>query len=195
MYMQGFTSVATAGAESTACLTFLLPAWVLDGRAKYSAACLASLLMGVLVHFLSKVRHDLVCKSRAQAPSARSLLSRATLLALHGAQVLLGYFLMLIAMTYSVELFAMVWVGLTVGYGVFNLQSTPDLNSTDPCCSEGEGYEEDEQQQQQYTMMGGAGPTEKTRLRSAPSSRGDVQLIYMQAPTSSSGSSSSSERV
>jgi hypothetical protein len=41
--------------------------------------------------------------------------------------VTVGYVLMLIAMTYSVELFCMVISGLTVGFGVF--QAAPGISS------------------------------------------------------------------
>jgi len=54
---------------------------------------------------------------------------------LFGVQVSLGYFLMLIAMTYQAELFACVVLGLSVGHALFNLQEPPSTN-TDPCCAE-----------------------------------------------------------
>ena len=41
--------------------------------------------------------------------------------------------LMLIAMTYEVELFIMVVVGLTLGHGLFNLKA-PILESAEACC-------------------------------------------------------------
>ena len=41
---------------------------------------------------------------------------------------------MLVAMTYSVELFSMVIAGLTVGFGVFNLKR-PAAESIEPFCN------------------------------------------------------------
>ena len=55
---------------------------------------------------------------------------------LHGVNVVLSYFIMLVAMTYNVELFSMAVTGLTVGYMFFNL-TEPPRHTTDPCCSLG----------------------------------------------------------
>jgi hypothetical protein len=52
-------------------------------------------------------------------------------------QVTMGYFIMLIAMTYQTELFIMVVLGLTVGHAVFNLDG-PVLESAEACC---QGFE------------------------------------------------------
>jgi len=46
---------------------------------------------------------------------------------LYGCQATLGYFAMLVAMTYQVELFVSIIAGLIVGHGIFNRKS---LNST-----------------------------------------------------------------
>ena len=54
---------------------------------------------------------------------------------LYGAQVTTGYLMMLIAMTYSAEIFTMVVLGLTTGYAIFNLE-LPIPKNTDPCCAE-----------------------------------------------------------
>lgn len=48
-------------------------------------------------------------------------------------QAVLGYFLMLIAMTYQVELFLAVVLGLGVGHTLFNVQE-PVSESVDACC-------------------------------------------------------------
>ena len=47
---------------------------------------------------------------------------------------MLGYLAMLVAMTYSVELFLCVVAGLVIGHGVFNL-GTPVGETVDPCCA------------------------------------------------------------
>ena len=45
--------------------------------------------------------------------------------------------LMLVAMTYSSELFFMVVLGLSLGYGVFLVEKHAPV-STDPCCADDE---------------------------------------------------------
>ena len=47
---------------------------------------------------------------------------------------MLGYFAMLVAMTYSVELFLCVCFGLVAGHGLFNMDG-PVSESVDPCCA------------------------------------------------------------
>ena len=47
---------------------------------------------------------------------------------------MLGYLAMLVAMTYSVELFLCVVAGLVIGHGAFNL-GTPVGETVDPCCA------------------------------------------------------------
>merc|ERR1711968_2989 len=54
---------------------------------------------------------------------------------LYGVNLAFGYFLMLIAMTYSSGLFSMVILGLVVGHGLFNMK-LPVRESTDPCCTD-----------------------------------------------------------
>ena len=54
---------------------------------------------------------------------------------LHGLQLLLAYLLMLAAMTYNMELFLSVIVGLTVGYATFNVNLPPPA-VTEPCCAD-----------------------------------------------------------
>jgi hypothetical protein len=51
-----------------------------------------------------------------------------------GLNLFLGYLAMLVAMTYSVELFLCVLVGIVAGHAVFNL-GTPVGETIDPCCA------------------------------------------------------------
>lgn len=48
----------------------------------------------------------------------------------------LGYVAMLIAMTYQVELFFCIVIGLATGFALFNLSEPPPEN-VDPCCTDG----------------------------------------------------------
>ena len=55
-------------------------------------------------------------------------------LSLFGINLALGYMAMLVAMTYSVELFSCVVVGLIIGHAIFNMKQ-PVGESIDPCCA------------------------------------------------------------
>lgn len=71
---------------------------------------------------------------------AQSLLSHTapsllTILGFDALQVCLGYFLMLIAMTYEAELFIMVVLGLSVGHWLFNILLVTKEEIVDPCCA------------------------------------------------------------
>ena len=58
---------------------------------------------------------------------------RAAMASLFAVQATLGYFLMLIAMTYQGELFIAVIFGLSLGHAAFNV-SAPVSESADACC-------------------------------------------------------------
>ena len=66
--------------------------------------------------------------------SGLTLAWRIAILSCFAFSLVLGYLAMLVAMTYSVELFLCVVAGLVVGHGVFNL-GTPVGETVDPCCA------------------------------------------------------------
>ena len=53
---------------------------------------------------------------------------------LFGLNLVLGYLAMLVAMTYSVELFLCVVLGLMAGHAFFNVKQ-PVGETIDPCCA------------------------------------------------------------
>lgn len=57
----------------------------------------------------------------------------AASITLFAVQAMFAYALMLVAMTYQVELFIMVFVGLTIGHTLFHL--TVFTENVDPCCN------------------------------------------------------------
>merc|ERR1712029_472405 len=59
---------------------------------------------------------------------------RVAIIALFGVNIASGYFAMLVAMTYSVELFICMIVGLVIGHGIFNTGAVVG-ESVDPCCA------------------------------------------------------------
>jgi hypothetical protein len=131
MIMAGFMSQAASGTKAP-CLAFLFPSWILDGPVKFAFACLGTLLLGVLVQFVTKLR--LAASKWKQSQTRFKTLIVAVL---YAANTTLGYVLMLVAMTYSTELFLMVVLGLSLGYGVFLSENHAPV-STDPCCADGD---------------------------------------------------------
>ena len=59
---------------------------------------------------------------------------RFVVVSLFGLNLILGYLAMLVAMTYSIELFLCVVFGLCVGHFTFNTKSVVG-ESIDPCCA------------------------------------------------------------
>jgi hypothetical protein len=127
MIMEGFTSQLFSGSKAP-CMNFLFTTWELNGAFKFGAACVGTFFLGMLLHLVTKVRQAV---GRWKLSNTRTIY----LSLLYGLNTGMGYMLMLLAMTYSTELFLMVLTGLTVGYGVF-LVDRPAPVSTDPCCQE-----------------------------------------------------------
>jgi hypothetical protein len=126
MYMAGFTSLLLEEAGSVPCLNLFFKSWTLSDGTRFTLACLGVALLGLVIEVLSAVRRRIF----SDLPPSHS--RNALLVLLHSAQTGLAYFLMLAAMTFSAELFAMVLVGIGVGHFFFNLQEPP--HDTDPCC-------------------------------------------------------------
>ncbi|KAG2431921.1 hypothetical protein HYH02_013140 [Chlamydomonas schloesseri] len=117
MWMTGFQF--SAGHESGPCVVFLFPEWVLDSKGKFAGACIGTFLMGVAVGALGWLRNGLrdawVAQGRWDDGYPywwRTWLGDAAIIAIIAVQVCLGYWLMLIGMTYQAELFLMVVLGL-----------------------------------------------------------------------------------
>ena len=134
MYMSGFE---TAGADRrNPCVILFISSWTLDSRLKFVFACFGVAFMGFLIEFLICVRRRLTSRKRlspyllAPRPSIRQWTS----ILLFGANLFLGYLAMLVAMTYSIELFVCVIVGLMVGHACFNSKAAVG-ETVDPCCA------------------------------------------------------------
>jgi copper transporter 1 len=150
MNMDGFTSIWN---EKPACINFLFKTWTMDNEAKFAFGCIGAFAMAVLIEFLGWLRRFTFLYFASPKPGTkdRQPLQPGTkdrqplqppdnrkrrqlvLIALFGLQVLLGYWLMLLAMTYQVELFICVVAGLVVGHFLFNMKNPPET-SADPCC-------------------------------------------------------------
>ena len=93
--------------------------------------------LAVLVEGFSKLRHKVVRASKQQPSHLPPALLRLAVTTLHGLQALLGYILMLVTMTFSMELLFCVCCGLAVGYAVFfQTSQEEDLIhvTSNPCC-------------------------------------------------------------
>jgi len=109
--------------------------------------------MAVAVEGLAKFRHVVVAvaksKARGNSSSSRTTaVARYSIPVLHGLQAAAGYTLMLLAMTFSLELLCSVVAGLATGYAIFFKLPTPAADggadndpyqlrqhvTTNPCC-------------------------------------------------------------
>lgn len=140
MFMDGF-HWSLAGQQH--CLNLLFANWTLHNRFQFILALVGVFCYAVAVEYLAKlrIRAHTFCKIHKGF--------RPVIPLLHGLQALAGYSLMLITMTFSLELFLAVVGGLTVGYYLFFHVKTNTATSsvsreetqqlmqhvtTNPCC-------------------------------------------------------------
>jgi len=131
MFMDGFQFVL--GSDSSLCLNMLSPDWTLNSSGKFVAGLAFQFLLAIFVEFLSAHRRN-TFKMYNLVPGARQYY-KCVLTLLHMLQAALGYFVMLAAMSYSVEMFLSIIVGLGVGHFAFNVQQPPS-GKAEPCCVE-----------------------------------------------------------
>lgn len=123
MYMQGFVSYLTGkyrehgGSETPQCLALWFEEWELDTRSKFNWACVGCLFLGAATEAVSWIRRNVKQLLRGQP----LLLEIPVMCFLYAGQLTLGYFDMLVAMTYQVELFVCVVLGLALGHGIFSI--------------------------------------------------------------------------
>ena len=104
---------------------------------KFAAACLGCLLLGIFTEGLSYLRRWVRSLLRARRAPEQILV----MCFLYSVQLAFGYFCMLIAMTYQVELFVCVVVGLGAGHGIFNFKvSLPTDASSGTSASGSKGF-------------------------------------------------------
>lgn len=131
MYMQGFEW------EGTTCVVYLFKSWVITTRAVFVIACIFTVVFGIAVEIIIKQRSLFV--ERLSEPKQKLLVSAF----LYAIQLISGYFIMLVVMTYSAPLVISVVVGLTAGHVFVNLDAIRGGNKgiklhtsggTTPCC-------------------------------------------------------------
>mmetsp|Transcript_20165 Transcript_20165/g.41553 ORF Transcript_20165/g.41553 Transcript_20165/m.41553 type:complete len:189 (+) Transcript_20165:122-688(+) len=122
MSMGGFQSALFSKGHPADCITFLFTEWKLDRPGKYVGAMIVTFVLAVLnegiAHWQPHIRnYYLEGKPKHQRKTVMTLI--------YGSQQLLGWLLMLIAMTFSIELFACVVLGLFFGKFLFPAQHNP----------------------------------------------------------------------
>lgn len=128
MFMDGFNVFAGAKEGTVFCVNLLFKDWTLDSNMKYTLGCLGVVVFGIFIEMLSYLRRHFYDK----LPDGP--IRNITMLSFHAVQVCSSYLIMLVTMTYSVELFCMVVIGLTIGHGMFNVTNAPP-DKVDPCCA------------------------------------------------------------
>ena len=120
------------------CLNLLFDWWTLNTRWKVVLSLILVFAWAVAVEGLAKFRHVTVaqCKLQQQRSSNTTSTNTATIRRysiplLHGLQAAAGYTLMLIAMTFSLELLGSVVAGLATGYGIFFKLSPTETSGSD----------------------------------------------------------------
>ena len=109
MYMDGFHWL------DTTCVILLFPSWVLSTPVKFGLACFGAILFGIAL--------ELVLYKRRSVYALPAGLRRLILSAfVYGVQLAMGYFIMLIVMTYSGPLFVSCITGMVIGHVLFNAQ-------------------------------------------------------------------------
>ena len=111
MYMNGFQWMGSA------CVIYLFPTWILSTPGKFSMACIGSILFGVVLEFILWKRRSVY----ALPPGVRRLFLSAMV---YGIQLSMGYFIMLVIMTYSGPLFVSTVGGMMLGHVLFNAQDS-----------------------------------------------------------------------
>ncbi|KAG5185560.1 hypothetical protein JKP88DRAFT_180210 [Tribonema minus] len=122
MWMTGFQFMA--GHAGSPCVVYLFPGWVLNSAVKFGIACVGSFLMGIAAAALTSVRlllnRQFVPQQKGHKPGLWALAGYALQLVVLAVQLTLGYWCMLVAMTYQAELFIMIVLGLAFGQ-LFNV--------------------------------------------------------------------------
>jgi hypothetical protein len=125
MFMQGFVSIVNEDSGNTECVNLWFTEWTLDSKLKYGFACIGVFLFCIFIQYLHTLRSSI--NKVAKDKQIRVVLN----VLLYGLNVTCGYFAMLVAMTYSVELFCMICVGMTVGYGIFHADKNTNAHAED----------------------------------------------------------------
>jgi hypothetical protein len=151
MYMDGFHWI-----HDTTCVIYLFPQWVLSTQGKFAAACIGTLLFGVLVEYVISRRRDFVTK--LSGGHYRLFASAG----FYGLQLIMGYLIMLVVMTYSIPLFLCCVMGLVGGHVLFNAKDALLSNNNSSNKTLNAGSKSDTQDAEATNM------TDEERARKTP---------------------------
>lgn len=132
MYMTGFhwtLSPANTYSETTnlPCLNLLSPQWTLDNEFKFLLGMISVICLGLCLECVAFFKVWVVMMIKKRRASGNEFgfdilnhvrYQRLCLSFLHGFQALIGYLLMLAAMTYSIELLLSAILGLVIGNSI-----------------------------------------------------------------------------
>ena len=135
MYMDGFhwsliwwkNDNSTHYKNQTSCLVYLAPEWTLTNARTFKSAMAYAFLMGLLTeavtvvmeHMLKPLALVVTSTGTDNTRDGRRLVTRL-LAVVYGLRQGWGYLIMLVAMTFSMELLCSVLAGLMVGHFVFS---------------------------------------------------------------------------
>lgn len=187
MLMTGFETAGTN--PSNPCVILFIKAWTLDTRAKFGLACVGVAALGFAVEAVIALRRKLSSPRRLSPYlSAPPSVKRIVSVALFGLNLALGYLAMLVAMTYSFELFLCVVLGLMAGHAFFNVRERVG-ESIDPCCAPSQNND-----QAYLVVESGGGGSGGCPAASTPTVMGPVtRTPSCSGPCGASGSSSDSQ--
>jgi Ctr copper transporter family len=126
MYMDGFHWL------NPTCVIYLFPKWVLSTPAKLASAAIGTLASGMALEKIIQQRRIVIS---FMDPGYKRLGVSSIF---YGFQLTLGYFIMLVVMTYSGPLFLAVVLGLVGGHVLFNASDAlfPGVNKAAPSASQ-----------------------------------------------------------
>ena len=134
MLMTGFETAGGSTITSTkTCVILFFKSWKLDSAGKFAAGCIGVFILGFGIEALIFFRRKIVNRKRLFLNIPLPV-RKIIVISLFGLNLVLGYFAMLVAMTYSVELFICVVVGVILGHALLN-SHTPVGETIDPCCA------------------------------------------------------------
>ena len=129
MYMEGFRSMAYDAYQShTPCILLFFNSWVLDQPWKFALGCLGVFALGASLEGLIKLRRKWSISSTGWAQQSVTIL-------LFWINISAAYLCMLVAMTFSIELFLCVVSGLAFGHWLSRNHVAPVSEFSDPCCA------------------------------------------------------------
>lgn len=133
MLMGGFEVAGGPNSNSKTCVILFFKEWKLNTAGKFAGACFGVFFLGFSIELLIALRRRIVNRKRLFINLPLPV-RKITVIALFGINLVLGYLAMLVAMTYSVELFICVVVGFIVGHALLN-SHMPVGETIDPCCA------------------------------------------------------------